>query len=390
MLFRSFYYYIIASNAACSVTSNLSGKVKVLADCTNLDADADGIPDEYDLDDDNDGIQDATECNTYPKKILFAGSAQDFNGMRSNLYNEFDKYKSKEAIITQSNIIENATVPSGFYDGYDMVIFGGAATNTIHQVHWDALKNSILNKTSKSYIIQSDNCCNTDNKNNLISLLNAIYGTSYALNASKPGTSIDEIFKKNNSNTYANVFTADTLTGSDYYGVTGVSSNDVLYYSTVSNFTTNAFAGIKQLPNTQDRNRFLAWFVDGSFSVTRLYNSNAGLIAPPFFDAYSLSAPSSDCDTDGDGIINSLDLDSDGDGCPDAKESNVSGTLISGTIKNGTLASPTVTYNVANARAAGPYGFNGLADNVETVTDNGLINYISYYNVYATSAGINA
>ncbi|NDE11462.1 MAG: hypothetical protein EBZ95_13015, partial [Chitinophagia bacterium] len=355
--------------------------------CNQLDSDGDGIADIIDLDDDNDGILDNVECNTYPKKILFAGSAEDFNGMRTNLYNEFDTYKTNGAVITQSNIIENASPPAGFYDGYDMVIFGGAALNTINQAHWDALKNSILNKTSKSYIIQSDNCCNVTNKNNLITLLNTVNGTNYALNASKTG--VDEILQKNNSNTYASVFTANTLTGSDYYGVTGVSTNDVLYYSTVTNFTSTAFAGIKQLPNTQDRNRFLAWFVDGSFSVNRLYTSNAGLIAPPFYDAFSLSAPSSECDTDGDGILNQLDLDSDGDGCSDAKEARVTGTLTSGTVVNlvnnnaGAGTATSTTANFANSIAVGPYGTNGYANSLETSLETGVGNYTSTYSTYA-------
>ena len=56
-----FYYYMSAINAGCSVNSNLSGRVKVLANCTNLDADGDGVPDEYDIDDDNDGIKDTDE-----------------------------------------------------------------------------------------------------------------------------------------------------------------------------------------------------------------------------------------------------------------------------------------------------------------------------------------
>jgi putative intracellular protease/amidase len=45
--------------------------------------------------------------------------------------------------------IESANVPAGFYDGYDMVVFGGGAWATYHQNHWDALEKAIKNKTSK-------------------------------------------------------------------------------------------------------------------------------------------------------------------------------------------------------------------------------------------------
>ncbi len=70
-----------------------------------------------------------------------------------------------------------------------------------------------------------------------------------------------------------------------------------------------------------------------------------------------------DCnlDTDADGMINSLDLDSDGDSCSDAKESGVTGVLVSGSV------------------AQGPYGANGLADGIETGTETGIVAYTSTY-----------
>ena len=58
----------------------------------------------------------------------------------------FNNNKPDGATIVQSNIIETATVPAGFYDGYDMVIFGGAAFNTIHANHWAALQTAIQNE----------------------------------------------------------------------------------------------------------------------------------------------------------------------------------------------------------------------------------------------------
>jgi hypothetical protein len=69
------------------------------------------------------------------------------------------------------------------------------------------------------------------------------------------------------------------------------------------------------------------------------------------------------CDTDTDGIPNSLDLDSDGDGCFDAKESGV----------------PEDKFNASTGIVTGTVGANGLADDLETVADNGTINYTSTY-----------
>ncbi|MFZ4107189.1 beta strand repeat-containing protein, partial [Flavobacterium sp.] len=92
------------------------------------------------------------------------------------------------------------------------------------------------------------------------------------------------------------------------------------------------------------------------------------------------------CDTDGDGIINSLDLDSDGDGCPDAKESAVPGTLLSGSVFN-----TSGTTSVSNAIAQGPYGANGLSNSLEfNDTSSSTTNYISTYSNYALINSFNA
>ncbi len=95
-------------------------------------------------------------------------------------------------------------------------------------------------------------------------------------------------------------------------------------------------------------------------------------------------------DTDGDGVVNSMDLDSDGDGCPDALEAGVNGVLTSGTVKNGLNGVVTSTINIASAIATGTYGANGLADGVETSTESGIITYTSKYALYALSKNIAA
>ncbi len=97
------------------------------------------------------------------------------------------------------------------------------------------------------------------------------------------------------------------------------------------------------------------------------------------------------CDTDNDGIINQFDLDSDGDGCPDAKESGVTGNLSSGSVKNGSGGAVTSTTTIANAIAGttGSYGANGLNDAVETTTESGVLSYTSTYRSYALVSGIN-
>ncbi|MFN7832436.1 MAG: hypothetical protein ACK5Q2_10680, partial [Bacteroidota bacterium] len=73
------------------------------------------------------------------------------------------------------------------------------------------------------------------------------------------------------------------------------------------------------------------------------------------------------CDTDGDGIPNSLDTDSDGDGCSDALEAGAT-----------TNTTPGYTFT-------GPYGANGLANSLETSSESGEVNYTSTYDPSALS-----
>jgi len=61
-------------------------------------------------------------------------------------------------------------------------------------------------------------------------------------------------------------------------------------------------------------------------------------------------------DTDGDGIPDYQDTDSDNDGCPDAAEACHEQPVDD------------------NGMIAGPYGDNGLADNVETTPESGMLN----------------
>lgn len=76
-------------------------------------------------------------------------------------------------------------------------------------------------------------------------------------------------------------------------------------------------------------------------------------------------------DTDNDGIPNYRDLDSDNDGCSDAVEAGASSDL------------------TANYAFPAPYGTNGLANALETVADNGTINYTSTYSAKALLNTVN-
>jgi hypothetical protein len=75
------------------------------------------------------------------------------------------------------------------------------------------------------------------------------------------------------------------------------------------------------------------------------------------------TSPKANCtnDIDNDGILNHQDLDSDGDGCSDALESG---------------ATTITTANFQFTGTTTDFGTNGLINAIETVADNGVINYM--------------
>jgi hypothetical protein len=132
------------------------------------------------------------------------------------------------------------------------------------------------------------------------------FGTSYSISSTRM-TATNDTYSKNTSNTYSNQFTTNSLLGGIYFPMLGVASSDILFSS--SSNATETVVGLKQLPGTTDKNRFVSWFVDGSVTqTTPWYAANVGKIATAFYDTYS-SASAFSCDTDNDGIYNHLDLD---------------------------------------------------------------------------------
>jgi len=96
--------------------------------------------------------------------------------------------------------------------------------------------------------------------------------------------------------------------------------------------------------------------------LIELVNLKAGCVGNDLrLDDVSLRAVINNCDCDGDNVPNSLDLDSDNDGLYDVIEAGHSGIdtdndgLIDASFSN--------------------LGDNGLYDGLETVADNGIINY---------------
>lgn len=87
-------------------------------------------------------------------------------------------------------------------------------------------------------------------------------------------------------------------------------------------------------------------------------------------EVYFTELSCTDLNTDGDSLVNRLDLDSDGDACFDAQESNL----------------PTAKFNATTGLTTGTVGANGMANDLELSTDNGVYNFYNSYELFAKSA----
>ena len=325
-----FYYYMSAINAGCSVNSNLSGRVKVLANCTNLDADGDGVPDEYDIDDDNDGIIDAAEesCNTVASNVYLFGSS----------YWQSISWTGGEIKNQKGNLI-----PNGLIDG-DLT----AGETSFAPI---GITNDVFTNNPITFTLISKTPLNASG-----------FGIVNDYGVLGDGIKVADII----------LYNGNSIIATERFNNLASNATSTFYafskkYSQITKMDVKIYEGTP----------------GGGTPDNQMQVSEIGL----YTEAGSYCI---DLDTDGDGIPNILDLDSDGDGCPDAKETNVSLALNAGTIVNGTPGNLNSTSNVANSVAPGPYGSNGLANSLETAIDNGIINYTSFYTNYALNNSINA
>ena len=357
--------------------------------CT--DSDGDGVPDIIDLDDDNDGVIDTEECNVallidqnaanvgkVSRKSWtlayiieqdvnsFAGTT--FGALRAectqNVYGEVKLPPATTPVIKEA--ITTLDIPSA---DFGTVVYREVFVKIPSTT---AFKNA----TQISFRIGKDNL--TWNAADLYVAHNGASITA-ATPAGGGGGSTSVLVTTNRND-------LKLVSQGKYNGTGGP------YYQGGALITSPANAGkwVRMALSIQDG------AVNEQASVQYSLNGSTTWLPVDVANGFQFSATEfSDaldgaivCDTDGDGIPNSLDLDSDGDGCPDAKESGVNGVLTSGSVKNGTGGVVTSTTTIANAIAAGPYGNNGLANGVETATESGVVTYTSTYSQFALVADL--
>ncbi len=147
-------------------------------------------------------------------------------------------------------------------------------------------------------------------------------------------------------------------------------SSWVVLSAPMSNTSTADFSIVNTLHPNAVFEKFRIQGVAGTCYYAGVYEIT---LVPNNYVASQHPKPSCTEDEDGDGLLNHLDLDSDGDGCPDLTEANA-----------GVVGDSLVTMSTSYTSV----GLNGLADHLETGTDNGSINY--NYTVYAYIPGLNA
>lgn len=147
--------------------------------------------------------------------------------------------------------------------------------------------------------------------------------------------------------------------GTSYVDLTGTLVSDGVATATTTG--GNPFSEVFDLStNTNSYTKYKLVYLSGQIGNN-----------PYVREAYFTGCATGNPDADGDAIANVFEIDSDNDGCSDAFEAGAT------------------TNTTANYTFSGPYGTNGLANSLETVADNGILNYTSLYNTYAVSSASN-
>ena len=347
--------------------------------CTQTAIDNDNIPNHLDLDSDGDGCSDALESGTTTSiaaNFIFTGSDFGANGFKDGL----------EKTSAESNLY------SGIYTSeyaYNTTI--KACTDTDNDgaadiVDIDDDNDGVLDA------IESPSCFYTMSQLAIpLSVSSEIdqYSTNVIGNAIDANAATYSAFNPNINWVGKELF---KFTAKNYISITGMSfelvnwaisngntntfklqgSGDDFYWTDLSatTFSTNT-AGTFTIANTLAVNSKFKYFriigVAGSSYYGGVYEAKFNFAPSTVPSANPLSVCTEN--QDGDALLNHQDLDADGDNCPDAVEAGV--TLFSG-------SNVAVDDRLTTSVIAGPYGNNGFADRLETITESGI--YSSTYN----------
>ncbi|MCU0467176.1 MAG: hypothetical protein MUF58_01125 [Arcicella sp.] len=312
----------------------------------DTDSDGDGVLNSIDIDDDNDGVLDTVETK-YPTCTIggTSGGAATWTKVDGNSFANVtpDGYLAELGATSFARFRSNITfVPDG---------------SNSFSVEWRHIDNNINTASSTSV---------AEGSRHLVGLTNIANITTFEWSTNMIGVGHSGGTALSEQNGVATPGTRPSVinptNASDY-------ANGKLFKMVLSPnpAVTNGYIGTYYYDGVQFDQRPIPL-------TTLTVGTTYELVGRPFTQGsgldYAIVTGDTDCpignnDIDGDGIVNSLDLDSDNDGCSDAFEAGAT------------------TDKTANFQFTGAVGTNGLVNSLETVADNGTINYNSKYATYA-------
>lgn len=387
-----------SSSGLQGITITVAPQVGVVQTFCNelLDTDGDGIPNHFDLDSDGDGCPDAKESgvpgtllagnmiNNIPNTSVSTPNAvvqgpYGANGLAASLENNDTSTATTSYPSTYSayalNKLLNLCIDSDgdgvpdlldLDDDNDGILDAVEAPACYYTAAEMAIPNLVTTEIPNTGTITNlyDNNAATTFPFTATTAANALGKTIIEVTPYLPTAAAGIILNLDTAASPIGAPTAAaTITAQGWNGATWV---NLAVYSAAQTITNQV--QIYAFTNTTSYTKYRL-FESGitGVAITASAVQEVKLQLPANYSPSANQKSTCGVDTDGDGITNNLDLDSDGDGCPDARESGVTGTLISG-----------------NTIAQGPYGANGLADSLENNdTSTAVTSYPSTYNIYA-------
>jgi hypothetical protein len=383
------------TNVVLTDADNLSQK-----SCTDIDTDADGVPNRLDLDSDGDGCPDVREAGI--STTLTSGSVVNKSG------NTTTTTTVANAVISGifgangfANSIETGA-ESGVYSGtYTYDFASDANVNSCLDTDSDGVPNMLdidddndgvldvteynceVSTMSKTGITVSSTV--TWGYNGGTTLNNLVNGTE-DLTAYTTGDFLNQTILQFNlpSAKVLEQIEVSTQSGLTTLGTTGTYNLEGWNGTTWVIIEKNKTFGSPSAPIRAPGNTYKFLMPNNLTAYTKYrifgtsakgtFNSSSWIQEAYFFER------TCNTDVDNDGVANWLDSDSDGDGCPDAVESGATAISTSGVASNARLSASTIP---------APYSANGFATGLETTAGNGVYKGTYSYNM-AVDAAVNA
>ncbi|WP_299049514.1 hypothetical protein, partial [uncultured Polaribacter sp.] len=349
-------------------------------DATNgLDSDNDGIPDSVDLDDDNDGILDFLEDICESPTARFTTTPVAFWTYENNTNdvsgNGFNQGSGTNAPSFSSTAIEGSSAAS----------FNGTNNEIRYSVDGAFMEASATTLSFSAWILPN----NLSGQRIIYEEGGTTNGFTLWLNGGVLTASA-----RAGSTTQTNVTAARTLTLDGLWHHVAATFNNGVITVYLDGVASNITAAFSTIPTHTD-NGGIGGSI-GSTAAGTLGNYSGLLDAARYSntEAWSLAdinfESSRGCDSDGDGILNSLDLDSDNDGIPDLVEAggtdvngdgkvdnlNPDNTLINDTNNNG-VDDVYDDENFGNLIPNNDSDGDGIADALDLDSDNdGIVDII--------------